>query len=628
MVEPSRRSRSSSVRDRDRRLPGAVRRALRSDHPGPGGTRRSSRSPNTPGGVHGGRRRLRAVSHAGLRGGRLPGPDRDASGSPAGGSRSTAIPDAPAVVVVHGYTACRRDGWVLLAAGMLHRHGFAVLAIDLRNHGDSGRTGGRHTGGIRESADVLGAWDWLVSERDLPPERIGLFGISLGAASVVIAAGDEPRGRGRLVGQRLRRLDDATRAELRRNHLPRFLLPGGRLIARLLDGPGLRAKSPLAAWARLGGRPVFVTHGTRRPAARCPLSPTSCDQAGERAGARVESWVVEGSATPARSSTTRPSTSAPGRLLRSVADRAGRGRARRDVVDVRIVVRHAVRMGRRTNLVLPEALVAEVDRIAGPRMRSAYIAEAVEARLRRDRLREVVERTAAPGRPRTTRSSPLPREVVAWVRARRAEVDRADRGGRDRCAIPGHDVRHRSPPRRSRPPFGGSQRSSRTATRSFVERGHRLRGLDRRPSSSDDPDLEAFLEAIEFVQPGPVHATSRRSLASRRASARLDAQPARCTDRRLRRLARRGGPDPEHPGLRAHAGPGRDLLSRSPSAARSRATRSSASWLIASGISPRSTIAMTSSNGTRRTRRSSVASGAASPVGQVGREVERRRSRR
>ena len=74
------------------------------------------------------------------------------------------------VVVVHGYTACRRDGWVLLAAGMLHRHGFAVLAIDLRNHGDSGRTGGRHTGGIRESADVLGAWDWLVTERHVAPE--------------------------------------------------------------------------------------------------------------------------------------------------------------------------------------------------------------------------------------------------------------------------------------------------------------------------------------------------------------------------------------------------------------------------------------------------------------------------
>jgi uncharacterized protein len=203
-------------------------------------------------------------------------------------------PGAPAVVVVHGYTACRRDGWVLLAAGMLHRHGFAVLAIDLRNHGDSGRTGGRHTGGIRESADVLGAWDWLASVQHLPPEAVGLFGISLGAASVVIAAGDEPRVAAVWSDSGYGDIDDATRAELRRNHLPPVLLPGGLLVGRLLDGPGLRAKSPLAAMAALRGRPVFITHGT----ADARLDVHYADQlieAGRAAGALAESWIVEGS---------------------------------------------------------------------------------------------------------------------------------------------------------------------------------------------------------------------------------------------------------------------------------------------------------------------------------------------
>lgn len=203
-------------------------------------------------------------------------------------------PEAPAVIVVHGYTACRRDGWVLLAAGMLHRHGFATLAIDLRNHGDSGRTGGRHTGGIRESADVLGAWDWLVAERGLAPERIGLFGISLGAASVVIAAGDEPKVAAVWSDSGYGDIDDATRAELRRNYLPPILLPGGLLAGRLLDGPGLRAKSPLQAMTQLAGRPVFVTHGT----ADQRLDVRYLDQlveAGQAAGADVESWIVPGS---------------------------------------------------------------------------------------------------------------------------------------------------------------------------------------------------------------------------------------------------------------------------------------------------------------------------------------------
>jgi dipeptidyl aminopeptidase/acylaminoacyl peptidase len=204
------------------------------------------------------------------------------------------LPEAPAVVVVHGFTASRRDGSVLLAAGMLHRHGFAALLIDLRNHGDSGRTGGRHTGGIRESADVLGAWDWLVGAQHLPPERIGLLGISLGAASVVIAAGDEPKVAAVWSDSSYGELDDATRAELRRNHLPGFLLPGGRLIARLLDGPGLQDKSPVLAVRRLDGRALFVTHGTDDDR----LDARYADQlalAGVAAGAQIESWVVPGS---------------------------------------------------------------------------------------------------------------------------------------------------------------------------------------------------------------------------------------------------------------------------------------------------------------------------------------------
>lgn len=79
-------------------------------------------------------------------------------------------------------------------------------------------------------------------------------------------------------------------------------------------------------------------------------------------------------------------------------------------------------MGRRTNLILPEALVDEVDRIAGPRMRSAYIAEAVQARLQRDRLKEVVERTRGVLTAEDYPEWSTPEKVVAWVRARRAEV--------------------------------------------------------------------------------------------------------------------------------------------------------------------------------------------------------------
>ncbi|HLO35152.1 MAG TPA: hypothetical protein VK194_03685, partial [Candidatus Deferrimicrobium sp.] len=55
--------------------------------------------------------------------------------------------DAPTVILVHGLNGCRRNGPNLLAAGMLHRHGIAVLLIDVRNHGDSTVVDGRNAAG-------------------------------------------------------------------------------------------------------------------------------------------------------------------------------------------------------------------------------------------------------------------------------------------------------------------------------------------------------------------------------------------------------------------------------------------------------------------------------------------------
>jgi hypothetical protein len=85
-------------------------------------------------------------------------------------------------------------------------------------------------------------------------------------------------------------------------------------------------------------------------------------------------------------------------------------------------------MNVRTNLLLPKELVAEVDHFAGDRGRSRYVAEALRAQVRRDRLREVVEETAG-----AWKGNPLwktSEDVVDWVRALRAEDrdPRADRG--------------------------------------------------------------------------------------------------------------------------------------------------------------------------------------------------------
>lgn len=79
-------------------------------------------------------------------------------------------------------------------------------------------------------------------------------------------------------------------------------------------------------------------------------------------------------------------------------------------------------MSVRTNLLLPEALVREVDRFAGPRGRSRYVAEALEARLRRDRLQETIEATAGVLRAGDYPEWSSSEAVVEWVRRGRAEA--------------------------------------------------------------------------------------------------------------------------------------------------------------------------------------------------------------
>ena len=73
----------------------------------------------------------------------------------------------------------------------------------------------------------------------------------------------------------------------------------------------------------------------------------------------------------------------------------------------------------RTNVTLPAHLLREVDELAGPRGRSAFVAEAVASKVKRERLRRALDETrgALVGKPGWM----TPDESYAWVRAQRDE---------------------------------------------------------------------------------------------------------------------------------------------------------------------------------------------------------------
>jgi uncharacterized protein len=202
-------------------------------------------------------------------------------------------PAGPAVVLVHGHDACKREGRMLLAAGMLHRAGIGVLLIDLRNHGNSTVVNGRFAGGTREFKDALAGWDWLVDGRGYAPNHVGLFGMSLGAATALIATGEEPRVAAVWEDSSYADVDVAIQAELSRNGYPTFLRYGGYLMALVRSGDDLLSLSPIGAVAKLDGRPAFITHGSADE--RLSVTYAAALAGAIRAdGGTVDPWIVEG----------------------------------------------------------------------------------------------------------------------------------------------------------------------------------------------------------------------------------------------------------------------------------------------------------------------------------------------
>ena len=95
-------------------------------------------------------------------------------------------PGMGAVLLLHGVRADRRQ--MLGRARFLHRLGYAVLLVDLPAHGAS--AGERVTFGLAEAEGAKAALAYLAQA--LPTEKVGVIGVSLGAASLVLARPDVP----------------------------------------------------------------------------------------------------------------------------------------------------------------------------------------------------------------------------------------------------------------------------------------------------------------------------------------------------------------------------------------------------------------------------------------------------
>ena len=166
-------------------------------------------------------------------------------------------PDGPTLVIAPGWKSNKSE--ILKYAQAFHDR-FNLVLMDLRNGGRS--TGTVTSWGYGERLDVRAMVDWLV--RTKGPTWIGSVGNSMGAATVLAEAVDDPRIQALILdsmhGSLVTTMGDGIEFQ---EHLPGYPTTwAGVATASMRVGADLTTVDPVRTIAQLGDRPVLLIHGT------------------------------------------------------------------------------------------------------------------------------------------------------------------------------------------------------------------------------------------------------------------------------------------------------------------------------------------------------------------------------
>ncbi len=197
-------------------------------------------------------------------------------------------PTAPATVLVcHGHGGNKVSNlWVAAAL----YPGFNVLLLDVRGHGES--EGDLTSVGYLERLDIIGAATW-VQERLGANHKLGVLGISMGAAAAILAAAECQALEAVVADSPFARLRTPIRLAIRARGYPRHLTPAlawsVHKAAAWLLGPTRRTwLDPADVVARIAPRSLFLIHGEADATIPVSESETLYRLAGEP----KELWVL------------------------------------------------------------------------------------------------------------------------------------------------------------------------------------------------------------------------------------------------------------------------------------------------------------------------------------------------
>src|SRR6266496_1591367 len=206
------------------------------------------------------------------------------------------------IIMVHGTRTNRTDkkAGLLNLSGALARHGFAILAFDMRGAGESPPA--PLSLGYFEQRDVLEAVDFLRSG-PIPypalgrPRVIGGWGVSMGAATLMMAAAQAPAIRAVVSDSAYADIIPILEREVPKGgHLPPLFTPGTLFAANILYGIDYYAVRPEDVVANIAPRPILFIHGTSDTYVPPSNMDTLAAAARTAPNANVQTWLVPGAA--------------------------------------------------------------------------------------------------------------------------------------------------------------------------------------------------------------------------------------------------------------------------------------------------------------------------------------------
>jgi pimeloyl-ACP methyl ester carboxylesterase len=188
------------------------------------------------------------------------------------------------IIMVHGNSTNRADkgAGILNLSGALIRHAFAILAFDIRGAGES--PDAPRSFGLYELYPELGR-----------PRAIAGWGVSEGAATLILAAAKEPAIRAIVSDSAYADILPILEREIPKlGHLPPLFTPGGLIAAQMLYGVDYYNIRPENFVASIAPRPILFIQGDKDDFIPPSNMFTLAAAARTAPDADVQTWLVKG----------------------------------------------------------------------------------------------------------------------------------------------------------------------------------------------------------------------------------------------------------------------------------------------------------------------------------------------